>query len=91
MQQVEHRCGSARRVLHEGRSSSEACMGHTHAAAALQRTYWGAAAKVYEGPVVLPGTAEDVAGLDIAVGVPEVVEAPQRTNGVTQHLQCRPD
>ena len=55
-----------------------------------QRTDPGTAAKVDEGPVVLLRAAEDVARLDIAVGVPEVVNAPQRTDGVTQSLQCRP-
>ena len=42
----------------------------------LQRTDPGTAAKIDEGPVVLLGAAEDVARLDIAVGVPEVVNAP---------------
>ena len=43
----------------------------------LQRTDWGAAAKVNESPVVLLGAAEDVTGLDVPVGVSEVVETPQ--------------
>ena len=50
------------------------------------RTNGGGTAKVDERPVVFLDAAEDVAGLDVPVGVPEVVQPPQSTHSMNEHL-----
>ena len=54
----------------------------------MRHTNFHGATKVDEGPVVLLGAAQDVAGLDVPVGIPEAVEPPQSTHSVTQCLNC---
>ena len=53
----------------------------------MRHTNFHGAAKVDEGPVVLLRAAENVAGFDVPVGVPDVVQPPQSPHSVAQCLQ----
>ena len=50
------------------------------------RTDLGSAAKVDERPVVLVGPAQDVAGLDIAVGIPAAVQFFKPPHSMAERL-----